>query len=215
MKQIKYENNIIKYPSTFSDISFKKYLEITRYISENNSTNLKMVIFDLLNNLVEVEGDISVDDLPVSVGKDIVSDITKVVNELSNYQINITPEKNKQVTTTNSKILKVDDKNFLFEVDLSKMKMSKYIELELLLGDTSKNIYDILTGLLGKLFREVVKENEEIIYLDTDEETIIRYLMEAKAVELIKYINFFLSIGAGSKTDLKKPSKRIRSTKQK
>lgn len=215
MKQIKYENNTITYPNEFKDITFKQYLEITQYISSSSETNLKIMIFDLLNNLVKIDGDILVDDLPVSIGKDIVQEVSDVIKDINNYTIDASPKVNKQVLLTGAKTIEVENKLFIFENDLSKMKMSKYIELELLLGDTSKNIYDILNGLLGKLFKEVVKENEEIIYLDTDEETIIRYLMEAKAVELIKYINFFLSIGAGSKTDLKKPSKRTQSTKQK
>jgi hypothetical protein len=156
-----------------------------------------------------------VDDLPVSIGKGIVQDIGEVIKELNEYKIDTQPQKNKQVQSTDSKIIKVEDRCFIFENDLSKMKMSKYIELELLLGDSTKTPLELLKGLLGSLFKEVVKKNEEIIYLDTEESIIIKCLMNAKAFELIKYINFFLSIVTGSKTDSKTSSKRTRNTKQK
>jgi len=215
MKEIKYENNIITYPDDFKDISFKQYLEITTYISSNKENNLKIVIFELLNSLVKIDGDILVDDLPVSFGKDMVQDISKVIQEINNYSIDTAPKVNKQVQSTDSKIIKVEDKMFIFETDLSKMKMSKYIELELLLGDSSKTPIQLLIGLIGSLFKEVIKKNDEIIYLDTEESVIVEYLMKAKAFEIIKYINFFLSIATGSKKDSKTSSKRTRNTKQK
>ena len=215
MKTINFENNIITYPNEFKDISFGDYLDISEYISSTKENNLKIIIFDLLNKLVNVDGDLVVDDLPVSIGKGIVQDIGEVIKELNEYKIDTQPQKNKQVQTTDSKIIKVEDRCFIFENDLSKMKMSKYIELELLLGDSTKTPLELLKGLLGSLFKEVVKKNEEIIYLDTEESVIIKCLMNAKAFELIKYINFFLSIVTGSKTDSKTSSKRTRSTKQK
>jgi hypothetical protein len=215
MKTINFENNIITYPNEFKDISFGDYLDISEYISSTKENNLKIIIFDLLNKLVNVDGDLVVDDLPVSIGKGIVQDIGEVIKELNEYKIDTQPQKNKQVQSTDSKIIKVEDRCFIFENDLSKMKMSKYIELELLLGDSTKTPLELLKGLLGSLFKEVVKKNEEIIYLDTEESVIIKCLMNAKAFELIKYINFFLSIVTGSKTDSKTSSKRTRSTKQK
>jgi len=215
MKTINFENNIITYPNEFKDISFGDYLDISEYISSTKENNLKIIIFELLNKLVNIDGDLVVDDLPVSIGKGIVQDIGEVIKELNEYKIDTQPQKNKQVQSTDSKIIKVEDRCFIFENDLSKMKMSKYIELELLLGDSTKTPLELLKGLLGSLFKEVVKKNEEIIYLDTEESIIIKCLMNAKAFELIKYINFFLSIVTGSKTDSKTSSKRTRSTKQK
>lgn len=215
MKTINFENNIITYPNEFKDISFGDYLDISEYISSTKENNLKIIIFELLNKLVNIDGDLVVDDLPVSIGKGIVQDIGEVIKELNEYKIDTQPQKNKQVQSTDSKIIKVEDRCFIFENDLSKMKMSKYIELELLLGDSTKTPLELLKGLLGSLFKEVVKKNEEIIYLDTEESIIIKCLMNAKAFELIKYINFFLSIVTGSKTDSKTSSKRTRSIKQK
>jgi hypothetical protein len=215
MKTINFENNIITYPNEFKDISFGDYLDITDYISSTKENNLKIIIFELLNKLVSIEGDLEVDDLPVSIGKDIVQDIGKVITDLNEYKIDLQPKDNKQVFKTDSKLIKVGDKYFIFENDLSKMKMSKYIELELLLADASKSPLELLKGLLGSLFKEVIKKNGEIIYLDTEESLVVQYLMSAKAFELIKYINFFLSIVVGSKKDSKTSSKRTQNTKQK
>jgi hypothetical protein len=215
MKTINFKDNIITYPNEFKDISFGDYLDITDYISSTKEQNLKIIIFDFLNKLVKIEGDIIVDDLPVSIGRDIVQDISKIINEINDYQIDLNPSVNKQVLKTNSKIINVENRLFMFETDLSLMKMSKYIELELLLADTTKKPIELLKGLLGNLFNEVIKKNDEIIYLDTEETIVINCLMNAKAFEMIKYINFFLSIAVGSKTDSKIPSKVTRNTKQK
>ncbi len=218
MKTIKHNNTTITYPDKFEDLTFQQYLDISIFLSKYQDKDLRMVILDLINYIVKLEGDIKeFDDLTLEIARPIIQTITEVIKESSDFQIVTNIKESKQVKETGAKVIVLKDRCFTFIKDISKMKMSKYIELELIinaLASNEKNMVDAFKEIIGKTFYEV-ENNDEIIYIDTDETEVIDNIMNAPAPEVIKCLNFFLSTVTGSKKDLKKPSRVTSNTKRK
>ena len=204
MKTFKVDDNEYKIPNSWEDMTLGNYIDFFNFQDSNKDReidDLYMIeVFEILSDCDEVI------DIPINELKDLLSELTFLSE---------TPKLN------DNKTILIDEKLYGC-IDLNKMTTGEYISIKTLMGSEKT----VLNGL-PKLLSIILRPAEEFVDSETGEKKLkiekfsvenltwrAEKFKELKVVDVLHWINFFLTGKGESSTTIKHSTKKVETKKE-